>query len=247
MRRFFIPPGHSNRATAVLDGTDAHHIATVLRLGPGDRIALFDGEGFASEAVIERVDPGRVRVRLLLNTPDTLRESPISLTVAQGFLKERKMDSLVRQLTELGIDRWVPFIAERSVARPDARRMDSRLKRWETIAREAVKQCRRHRIPQIDRLHAFDEMLQLGEAHDTRLIFWENETQCPKAPAAETADRPRAILIVLGPEGGLTEREIGLAATRGFTTAALGPRILRAETATLAACVIVQHLFGDMG
>ena len=184
----------------------------------------------------------------MLRSFPAANESSLQITVAQGILKDRKMDGLVRQLTELGVSRWVPFIAERSVPRPDAQRFQARKKRWEKIAREAVKQCRRGRIPDICDLRTFEEMLALGTASDLRIVFWENETEPVRlSDFPETGVDHSQAFIVLGPEGGLTNAEIALAKSRGFITAALGPRILKSDTATVTACVIVQYLFGDMG
>lgn len=247
MRRFFIDPGQIRQSKASIAGSDARHIRNVLRLKPGDRILLVDGKGVEHEARISGIVSGRVEADIIRSySPESDRS--LRITVAQGFLKERKMDVLVRQLTELGIHRWMPYIAGRSVARPDARRLGKRKERWEKIAREAVKQCRRTRIPEIGSLLTFDEMLDYGEPFDIRIFFWEKarDPLC-RIPSDRRAEKTRRAFVVLGPEGGLTDREADQAKERGFAATALGPRILRADTATLAACALVQHIWGDMG
>jgi 16S rRNA (uracil1498-N3)-methyltransferase len=166
--------------------------------------------------------------------------------VAQGFLKDKKMDTLIRQLTELGISRWIPFFAARSVSRPDAARLERRAARWQKIATEALKQCRRTQPPRIETVAGFEQMLAAGVDADIKIAFWEEEQSV--LPEADRHGRvPGDIFIILGPEGGLTSEEIALARQAGFKSVSLGPRILRAETATLAACTLVQHLYGDMG
>ena len=247
MRRFFVEKDRIRNDTACIIGSDARHIKSVLRLKPGDAIALFDSDGAAYEARISTLSAERVEAAVTRRYAGTA-ESRVQITLAQGFLKERKMDGLVRQLTELGICRWVPFMAERSIPRPDADRMRSRKNRWEKIAREAVKQCRRGRIPEIGSLLSFDDMLARGRTCDLKVVFWEGESEPLRRTRWQDAGgMPSSAWIVLGPEGGLTAREVAAARKQGFVTAALGPRILRADTATVAACTVVQSLFGDMG
>ena len=122
MRRFFIDQRHIRDPNVCLTGSDARHIKKVLRLKPGTLIGLFDSQGHACEAEIIKVSTGRVEVAVRRRFPVDA-ESSLQITVAQGFLKDRKMDGLVRQLTELGISRWVPYTAERSIPRPDTERL----------------------------------------------------------------------------------------------------------------------------
>ncbi len=243
MRYFFIDSLEPKDAVFSITGPDARHIRTVLRLKPGDKIGLFDGKGLECEAEIVELSPGKVIASLVRSFLSTA-ESPIQITVAQGFLKERKMDGLVRQLSELGITKWMPFIAERSVPMPDKKQLQSRTKRWEKIAREAVKQCRRGRIMTIGDTVSFSQVLSLGRACDLKIVFWEDELH-PHQPV-NTKGCIQTVFALIGPEGGFTQKEIEKAKEHGFVTAGLGPRILRAETATLAASVLLQYLFGDM-
>ena len=243
MRYFFIDSLEPEDAIFSITGPDARHIRTVLRLKPGDKIGLFDGKGFECEAEIADVSPGKVTASLIRSFPSTA-ESPIQITVAQGFLKERKMDGLVRQLSEIGITEWMAFIAERSVPMPDKKQLLSRIKRWEKIAREAVKQCRRGRIMKIGDTVSFLEVLNMAGDFDLKIAFWEDESR-PVRPI-EPKSSIQTVFALIGPEGGFTRNEIEKAKGHGFVTAGLGPRILRAETATLAASVLLQYLFGDM-
>jgi len=245
MRRFFIEQSDVNGPAAIIKGSDSNHIKNVLRLRLGDKIGLFDGTGYEYESRITAFSPGKVELQVLKKFPSTT-ESPLHLTVAQAFLKDKKMDGLVRQVTELGITEWLPFMANRSVPRPDAKRLAARTQRWEKIAKEALKQCKRGRIPQIGPALSFEEILNLKEGYDLNIVFWENESS--PMTSFKTSDRnpPQKILIVLGPEGGFSLEEIKNAKSSGFVTASLGPRILRAETAAIAACTLIQYLFGDM-
>jgi 16S rRNA (uracil1498-N3)-methyltransferase len=168
--------------------------------------------------------------------------------VAQAFLKEKKMDDLVRKLCELGVAKWIPFFSQRSIPRPDASRLAGRRRRWQRIAAEALKQCRRADLPEIGEALSFEAVLDVGQTCDLNIVFWENES-CPlNSSLGSDGKHPiKKILLMLGPEGGFTQHEIQMAANSGFVAAGLGPRILRAETATLAAVTLAQYLFGDMG
>jgi len=245
MRYFFIEHAQSTGSTLVITGSDARHIKTVLRLKSGDKIGLFDGKGFEYEAKIVDLSSGKVKVSVIRRFPSAA-ESPVQITVAQGFLKEKKMDGLVRQLSELGINKWNPFIADRSVPRPDKKQLSARTKRWEKISKEAIKQCKRGCIMEIGDTVSFEEILNLSQTADLKIAFWENELQPLNAELPRPDRNINKIYALLGPEGGFTQQEIESARDRGFVTASLGPRILRAETATVAACVLLQHLFGDM-
>jgi 16S rRNA (uracil1498-N3)-methyltransferase len=246
MRYFFIKQSEVESSTSIITGSDARHIQTVLRLKPGDKIGLFDGKGYEYEAKIVALSPGRVKVSIIKSFPST-SESPVHIIVAQAFLKERKMDSLVRQLTELGITKWVPFFAERSIPRPDKKNLSARTERWKKIAKESVKQCKRGRITEIGKTVSFEEVLNIGEVCDLKVVFWENESKSINDMLPKSNRQLNNIFALMGPEGGFTSQEIETARARGFVTAGLGPRILRSETATIAACVLLQYLFGDMG
>ncbi len=245
MRYFFIEQAKSTGSTFVITGSDARHIKTVLRLKPGDKIGLLDGKGFECEAEVVDLSAGRVKVSVIRRFPSDA-ESPVQITVVQGFLKEKKMDGLVRQLSELGIIKWIPFIADRSVPRPDKKQLSARTKRWVKISKEAIKQCKRGCIMEIGDTVSFEEILNLSQAADLKIAFWEDELQPLNAKLPGSDCKINKIYVLLGPEGGFTKQEIESARDRGFVTASLGPRILRAETATVAACVLLQHLFGDM-
>lgn len=244
MRRFFLDPDRFDGRTAIIGGNDSRHIRKVLRMQPGSALALVDGAGALLHGRIAAIKGSEVIVAVegVVAAPGP----PLALTLALGYLKDDKMDLVLRQATELGITRWQPFWAQRSVARPPAARLAGRLARWEKIAREAVKQCRRGVTPRVCAPVDYDEMLDLAAGAEIKLLFWE-QTPEPFNIDDGGGAAPQSVWIVLGPEGGLTEAEAILARDRGFGTAGLGPRILRAETAAIVACALVQHRFGDMG
>jgi len=246
MRRFYIDKADVKNPIVSLKGPEARHIKNVLRLNIGDAVTLFDSSGFEYEAVIQNLSAGMTTLSITRKYPASA-ESPLQIMVAQAFLKEKKMDSLLRQLCELGMTRWIPFFSERSVPRPKKDRLAARIQRWQKIAIESLKQCRRSILPEITVALSMQEALTLGRSCELKYIFWENKhpsadhsTACRSGNAVET------VLIMLGPEGGFAEHEVELARKHGFEVASLGPRILRAETAAAAACALMQYRFGDM-
>ena len=246
MKRYRFPisaPAVVGRQVTLAEA-DARHIGKVLRLSPGDRIVLFDNEGGEYEAVIDAVAAEAVTASVT-SSARPLRESPMHITAAQALLKEKKMDAVVRQLTELGVNDWIPFPAERSVARPDRRKLAARVERWGKISVEAAKQCRRLKIIEILPAPGLEEGISRAEGFDAKIAFWE------EAPADAVWPSPAATLksvfLLTGPEGGLTGTEIERLQAAGFVAASLGPRILRAETAAVVACALAQHRYGDLG
>ena len=247
MRRFLIHKPESIGSSLLIAGSDAKHVCNVLRMKPGDFIYLFDNAGFDYKAKIVSTSPAKVAVSIIERFPSKA-ESSLKIILAQAFLKDRKMDTLVRHITELGVNAFIPFFAQRSVARPDQHRLKARMDRWKKIAGEALKQCGRGEIPEMHVADSFEAMLGFGKGCDAKIVFWENEFTPIHSDRLGSPDKPvRRIAIVLGPEGGFTKEEIEKAKSSGFLSASLGPRILKADTAAVAACALVQYLFGDMG
>ncbi len=247
MPRFFIQKKEISGSIATIKGSDIKHIRNVLRMKPGDMLLLFDETGFNYEAKIVALSSGSIAASIY-RTFSSKTESRLNVVVAQAYLKDRTMDTVIRQVTELGIREWIPFTAKRSVPRPDQHRLRARMERWEKIAIESLKQCGRYQIPKISNLNTFDGVLTRKRRHDIKMIFWENETKGINAACfLEKKEAIDSVLIMLGPEGGFTKGEIQHAKEHGFVTASLGPRILKADTATIAACALVQSIFGDMG
>jgi 16S rRNA (uracil1498-N3)-methyltransferase len=246
MRRFFIDRTNISADRAVLTGTDVRHMRTVLRLGPGDEVSLFDGQGYEYRARITDSTPQAVTL-LLLDQYPARSESHLEITMAQGFLKARKMDRIVRQLTELGAFAFIPFMAERSVPRPRPGPLAERMRRWETIAREACKQCCRSRAPHVGPVVSFEDLISTRESYDLKIIFHNRESATAATSSLGTVEKVESVLALIGPEGGFTDKEVNLALDVGFVPFCLGPRVLKADTAAMAACAILQHVLGDLG
>jgi 16S rRNA (uracil1498-N3)-methyltransferase len=245
--RFFLPQKQIKHPMSTVTGADVNHIKNVLRLKLEDHIILFDGTGVEYIARIVQLSSNKIVVELI-DKRVLSSESPVHISIAQAFLKEKKMDLLIRQVTELGINYWQPFFSERSIPTPDHKRMYSRVQRWEKIMTEAVKQCRRSRLMEIGQSVSFDELMILAKDADIKIIFWEN-ADSPLSPNAFSfyKHKIRSVYSMIGPEGGFSANEVKHAVEAGFVPVGIGPRILRAETAAVSACTLLQYLFGDFG
>ncbi len=246
MRRFFINQPAAPGTLYTIPHPDANHISNVLRMKTGDEIWLFDGQGYEFKARVNDIAGNGVTVEIIdrLFCPS---ESPVRLTVGQAVLKHKKLDTTLRQLTELGIDGWIPVNTERSVSKIDNKKENAKIARWQTIIQESVKQCQRGQIPIVYPPVNFPEALSLSRNHDINIIFSDKNGEPLDRIKTRIHCPGASIFLLLGPEGGFTPREIASARQHGFISAGLGPRILKADTAAIAACAILQTLFGDMG
>jgi 16S rRNA (uracil1498-N3)-methyltransferase len=245
--RFFLPQAQIEHPISIITGEDVNHIKNVLRLKLGNHIILFDGTGTEYRARIVELSSNSTAVEILEKKRST-SESPVHISIGQAFLKEKKMDLLIRQVTELGINHWRPFFSERSIPTPDQKRIYSRTQRWEKIMIEAVKQCGRSYLMEIGQPVSFAEMLKLANNADVKIMFWENAVNV-LSPDTFSIDKNeiRSVYSIIGPEGGFCDIEGKQAMEAGFFPVKIGPRILRAETASIAVCTLLQYLFGDFG
>jgi 16S rRNA (uracil1498-N3)-methyltransferase len=216
----------------------AQHVAKALRLKAGDALTLFDGRGGEYEAQIQRVEKDRVDVKTGAFR-DVERESRIGVGLVQGLPEADKMDSIVQKAVELGAAWIQPVVCDRSVVRLTGERAARRAAHWRRVAIAACEQCGRNRVPEVRDTLAFLAWIALPSENLRFMLL-------PEAPPLSGQRAPqREIELLVGPEGGLSERERDLAASRGFTGAGLGPRILRTETAPLAALATLHALWGD--
>jgi 16S rRNA (uracil1498-N3)-methyltransferase len=247
MRRFFFEEIRPVDKGVTLGGTEARHMIRVLRMVPGDRLILMDGRGSRFLAVIESMGRHEVRVILERDLPQP-PPSPVVITLGQALLKSRAMDELIHRTTELGVNRIIPFVSERTVIRMDGERFSRRVKHWHGIVRSAAK-LSDGSPPQLSgRLCSYEALLTLAEKEDgLKVILWEEEdAEDLKGLIRESKEVVRVFGMV-GPEGGFTRDEVRGAEEVGFISVSLGRRILRAETAASTLVALVQYEFGDLG
>ena len=243
MHRFFIDPDRSADGDLFLAEEDARHAVTVLRLKAGQHVEII-GSGQRCEAEIVSACSRDVLVRPVSPLPST--EPRLSVTLFQGLPKGDKMDLIVQKATELGVCRIVPVIMDRCVARMSPQDVPRRLERWSRISREAAKQSGRCLVPVISAPVAIQDLPALDNLPGAKVVPWENAAGY--GPMAFREERPclSSLGILIGPEGGIPEEELTLLLNAGFICVTLGKRILRTETAGLAAVAAFMGLYGEM-
>jgi 16S rRNA (uracil1498-N3)-methyltransferase len=243
MRRFYLDSVPGNN-TACIRGDEARHIEKVLRLGPGDSLELFDADGSVYQAVIESLHRGEVIAHICERTladPDT----DVLITLCQAVVKSQKMDLIVEKCTELGVTNIQPFFAHRSVPRWDENKARQRVQHWGKVALAAVKQSGARRPPAVEPVLSFKEMIAKPYPDCMQVMLWECEREI--SLRSLLADCPRRIVLIVGPEGGFTNKEASLASSQGFQFAGLGNRILRVETAAITGVAITAYELGALG
>jgi len=240
MRRVFIDKKAISGDTATIIGQEARHLGIVLRVRPGEEIELFDGTGRVYQARIKNIKKTAIETTII-STDDTGGKPPF-LHLGLGLLKSKKMDLVIQKANELGVCSIFPLSSQNCAVPPPAA---AQQKRWQRIILESCKQCGRPKpLACHPHLYFADFVEQCGR-FDHKIVLWEKEKGRSLKHLAKHP-QPRAVLLLIGPEGGFQDTEIDLAAKYNFTTATLGTRILRAETAAISAISISQFLLGNL-
>ena len=246
MRRFFVEKIRENNGVCSITGSEAKHIAKVMRMKPGDRFVLLDGEGRRFQVSIKTVAPKAVQVVMekSLSKPPP---SPIHIILCQAITKSRAMDYCLQKTSELGVDRVVPFYSERTTISYARERLANKMRHWREIAINSAKQCGRGIPMAIEAPVPFRSVLEqwVGQ-HALKVILWEEEASQDFKSALNTAPPTRNFVGITGPEGGFSREEIASACDAGFVSVSLGDRVLRAETAAITTAAIVQYELGDL-
>lgn len=239
--RLFLPQTLAEGATLRLDEESRHYLATVLRLKRGFELTVFNGED-DDEYAAKVVAAGRDGIVLAIGAARSRNaESPLAVHLGLGISRGERMDLAIQKAVELGAARITPLFTEHCVVRLEPERSGQRLRHWLKVARGACEQCGRNRVPEVDEPLALVDWIDGREG--CKLFLDPRGT-------AKLKDLPRperAVSLLSGPEGGFSERERDLARRAGFVPLRLGPRILRTETAALAALAAMQALWGDLG
>ncbi len=242
LHRFFATGPAPTSGRLPLAPSDVHHIRDVLRLTAGDEVLL------AHAGVVTRVRLTGVGDDVSGMAEEVLASRSLpSVTLVQGIPKGDKMDTIVRQVTELGVSRVVPFAAERSVVKLDAAKAAARTERWRRIAAEAAKQSQRASVPAVEPPATLAETLSLLDGLGI-VLCWEEATDAPGMAAAVAAlPGCEGVAVVVGPEGGLTSAEAEAFLAAGAVSASLGDTVLRTETAGVVAPALVLYELGALG
>ena len=249
LTRVYVEAPVATGKRLVVEGSAANHITRVLRLRSGDLLTVFDGSGGEFGARIEEFRKDSVVVTVEEHRPLD-RESPLPLTLAQGISRGERMDWIIQKATELGTSRIVPLFTKRSMVRLDERQAERKLQHWRAIAIAACEQCGRNKLPELAAPVDFFDVLPADDSGSMRLLLSPTgnlriedlaEVGQDLAPGVR-----KGITVLIGPEGGLEEVEQEAALAAGFKAVRLGPRVLRTETAAMAALTIIQRYFGDL-
>lgn len=239
--RLFVSEALGNGARLEIAGEQARYLGRVLRARVGDLVSVFNGSDGEWSAEILRIS--KSSVTLAINEPiDNAAESPLKVHLVQGISRGERMDLVVQKATELGVKRITPVISSYGVVKLDHERAGKRREHWQRIAESACEQCGRMRPPLIDIPVSLNRWF--GETHgdSTDLVLQPGAS----VRLVEIAMPASKLCLLIGPEGGLSDREYDDARLAGFNAVSLGPRILRTETAAIAALTVAQSLWGDI-
>jgi len=237
--RIFVDQPLREGAALILAEEAAHHISRVLRLRTGHPLILFNGRGGEYDAEISRIDKRSVEV-LISQHREGDNESPLHITLVQGISRGQKMDFILQKAVELGVNRIVPVMTEHGNVHLDKERQQKKIEHWNSIIISACEQCGRNKIPELSTPLAFDQWLSI-DSGVTRLIMHPERGKNLSKVSKATGD----ITLLVGPEGGFSDNEIKKACGADYQIINIGPRILRTETAALAAISACQMLWGD--
>lgn len=242
--RIFVSEGTLGPGPVTVGGQAARHVLKVLRMKPGQALILFDGKGGEFPATLTAC--ARDSIELSVSPKlEFSRESPLRTRLAIAVPRRERMDFVIQKATELGVSQILPMLTERSVVQLGGSRAERRRTHWEHVAASACEQCGRNSLPEIASVQEFAALVStLGEAQDHELrVMPEPMTGELPAPGRHNV---KLVTLLIGPEGGFTEKELDRARGADFQLISLGPRILRTETAALSLLSVAQWNWGDM-
>lgn len=244
MHRFIVKDGLQAGAEVCFSAEEAAHAFKVLRLRAGEQVELSDGEGRLYAAELKEVSKENVSAQVIGELDS--KEAPVRITLYQGYPKADKLELIVQKLTELGAFSVVPVVMERSVAKPDPKDKGKRRERLSRIAQEAAKQCGRGMVLQVEEAITWKQALARIEQHELSLMPWEDARDTHLKDVFARQPDAKDIAVVIGPEGGISEKEAEQARDAGALCVTLGSRILRTETAAIASTAVAMSLWGDI-
>lgn len=246
MPKFFVDKNCIFDSKIILSGDDMRHIVKVLRKNIDDIIEVFDGNGNSYKVKILEINKENITTEIIEKSYQ--QDAKINITLFQSLPKMDKMELIIQKCTELGISKIVPFISERTVVKIDNKKTElSKLDRWRKIAQEACKQCGRAMVPEIDYICNYKDVLDKLKIYDINIFAYEKEDKLNLKSVLRENPEIKNISIIIGPEGGFSEKEVEQAIAHRAKAITLGPRILRTETAGMAILSILMYELGDMG
>jgi len=237
--RFYQPgPLQTGQVLSLADEV-VQHVARALRMRVGEQIELFNGDGYNYRATLTRVEKRSVEAHIEDAVAAEV-ESPLQVHIGQSISRGERMDYAVQKATELGMAQLTPLLSERCEVKLNAERQDKRQRHWQQVAVSACEQSGRSTVPDVNGFQSLSAWCAQVDA-DLKFVLHHHSA----APLG-TFEPPQSVALLIGPEGGLTEAEVEQAMAHGFKPLALGPRVMRTETAPVAAQAVMHYLWGDM-
>ena len=242
MHRFFVKPEQLGDGRVRIQGEDVHHIRQVLRMRPGEEILVSCGDDWEYTCRVFSLEEREVLAEIL-DAQKPGKELPSRLYLFQCLPKGDKMEWIIQKAVELGVYRIVPVASRRCIVRLEGKKAEARRIRWNAVAASAAKQSKRMILPEVSGILTFQEALKAAGQLDVRLIPYERAEKMAETRKLLSEIHPgQSVGILIGPEGGFEEEEVNMAEQAGFCPITLGKRILRTETAGLAALSVLMYL-----
>jgi 16S rRNA (uracil1498-N3)-methyltransferase len=245
MQRYFASYSTEENCFSIT-GEDCRHISRVMRMKENDQIICVSEEKHAALCEITKITDDEIIAGVIQWKNDSV-ELPIDVTIVSGLPKGDKLEWIIQKGTELGAVRFLPFTAARSIVKWDEKKAEKKVERWQKIAKEAAEQSHRNTIPEVMRPRNLQSLIEIGKEYNMKLIAFEEEAKVGEdqvlARTLKELNQGDSLLVVFGPEGGLTDEEVKLLEDNGFIACGLGPRILRTETAPLYLLSAVSYHF----
>ena len=236
MQRYFLKNNQFNKDLALITGDDAHHMSRVMRMTIGDQVIVCNEDKTCYYATIKQIKDQEIEVTLD-SMIEAQTELPIEVTIAQGLPKGDKFEWVIQKATECGASEFIPLEMERSVVKLDAKKAGKKIERWNKIAKEAAEQSHRQMVPNVTSVQTLKQLLANASQYDICLFAYEETAKqgelAQLKKTLSTIENYKKLLVIVGPEGGISEKEETILLESGFKPCALGPRILRTETAPI--------------
>lgn len=236
MQRYFLKNNQFSKDLALITGDDAHHMLRVMRMTIGDQVIVCNEDKKCYYATIKQIKDQEIEVTLD-SMIEAQTELPIEVTIAQGLPKGDKFEWVIQKATECGASEFIPLEMERSVVKLDAKKAGKKIERWNKIAKEAAEQSHRQMVPTVTSVQTLKQLLAKASQYDICLFAYEETAKQGQLAQLKqilsTIENHKKLLVIVGPEGGISEKEETILLESGFKPCALGPRILRTETAPI--------------
>jgi 16S rRNA (uracil1498-N3)-methyltransferase len=246
MQRYFVKKEQMTDKVVHILGEDVKHISKVMRMDVGDEVICSDNHSRTVKCRLSNLSDKEI-IADIIETLDPKTELPVKVTIAQGLPKGDKLDLIIQKGTELGAFAFLPFSAARSIVKWDQKKAGKKIERLEKIAKEAAEQSYRERIPEVLNVHSFTDLKQKISSYDVVILAYEESAkrgeQVQLAQQLASVTLGQKVLVIIGPEGGITEEELGQLTEQGAIACGFGPRILRTETASLYVLAAISYHF----